>query len=198
MKIIWGMVIAFKFAVGAVRHSGKQDNSSPITRTLDSLWRQETQTQARLPLCQHQMGKTWSLLQYSAWVFLGKKKKVQGTRHWIFYRHFSLFSSIWHRNRDKPACSPIGEAQTHSYEPITILTCQVSHITRELQSSGSHAKFTLHSRNGHYSVTHPILPAASFMGIPWQKQGWSIAAGEEQAPKGQIRWVEQVCLSSIL
>lgn len=69
MKIIWGMVIPFKFAVGAVRRSGRQDNSSPLMRTLDSLWRQETQTQTRLPLCQHHMGKTWSLLQCSAWIF---------------------------------------------------------------------------------------------------------------------------------
>lgn len=204
-KVIWGMEFPFRFAVGAVRHSGRQDNSSPFTRNVDCLWGQQTQIQARAPLHQHHMSKTWSLLQCSACLFClevfffwggGVWETLWSVRHWISSRHLSLFPSIWHHNRDKPACSPTGEAQT---QPIPILTCQVSHITCELHSSVPNSLCTAAIATT-YNSSH--FSSSIFHWIPWQEQGWSIAAGKSRLPRvkcdlleqaGDV--LEQVCLS---
>lgn len=180
-KVIWGMGFPFKFAVGAVRHSGRQDNSSPFTRIEDSLWGQETQIQARAPLHQHHMSKTWSLLQCSACLFclevffffggagFEKLSEVQDIEYPPdIYPSFHLFDTITETSqlvhqqvRPKPNPLQFWPAKSHTSRVSYTLLCQTHSAQQQLPPL----------------ITHPIFPAAFFMGFHDKSRAGALQLG---------------------
>lgn len=177
---------------------------------LRGLWiacKGKRQTQATLPLHQRHMGKTWSLLQCSAWFlfffFFEKLSEVQGIEcPTVIPPSFHLFDTMTETSQlvhqqVKPELT-LSTYYNSDLQSLTHLMWATFFSTTGYILLASVPNSLLHSRNDHYSITDPHLPAASFMGFQDSSKAGALQLGRSRLSR--VKWdvLEQVCLSSIL